>query len=67
MTVPPAPLTTAQLGYLARTWSFKYLASSRLSSFLTLNLELQHHHGPMWVNARGNDGVKEFLRTELGI
>jgi hypothetical protein len=35
--------------------------------FLTLTLESQHDQGPMWLNARGNDGVKEFLRTELGI
>jgi hypothetical protein len=35
--------------------------------FLTLSLELQDDEGPMWVNARGNDGFKEFLRTELGI
>lgn len=35
--------------------------------FLTITLELQHDLGPMWLKASGNDGVKEFLQTELGI
>ena len=35
--------------------------------FLTFTLELHHDQGPMWLKASGNDGVKEFLRTELGI
>jgi hypothetical protein len=35
--------------------------------FLTLTLELEHDQGPMWLKAIGNDGVKDFLRTELGI
>jgi hypothetical protein len=35
--------------------------------FLTLTLELQHDQGPVWLKATGNDGVKEFLRAELGI
>ncbi|OLD34162.1 MAG: hypothetical protein AUI50_07540 [Crenarchaeota archaeon 13_1_40CM_2_52_14] len=35
--------------------------------FLTLTLELHHDQGPVWLKARGDDGVKEFLRAELGI
>jgi hypothetical protein len=35
--------------------------------FLTLTLELHHDQGPIWLKATGNDGVKEFLRAELGI
>jgi hypothetical protein len=35
--------------------------------FLTLTLELEHDQGPMWLNATGDNGVKAFLRTELGI
>jgi hypothetical protein len=35
--------------------------------FLTLSLELQHDQGPIWLKVSGKDGVKNFLRTELGI
>jgi len=35
--------------------------------FLTLTLELHNNQGPMWLKATGNDGVKEFLRAELGL
>jgi hypothetical protein len=35
--------------------------------FLTLTMELQHDKGPIWLNISGDDGVKAFLRTELGI
>jgi hypothetical protein len=35
--------------------------------FLTLALELQRDHGPIWLRATGRDGVKDFLRVELGI
>jgi len=35
--------------------------------FLTLTLESHHDQGPIWLKATGNDGVKEFLRAELGI
>ena len=35
--------------------------------FLTLGLELQRDQGPIWLRATGEDGVKNFLRTELGI
>ena len=35
--------------------------------FLTLGIELQRDHGPIWLRASGKDGVKNFLRAELGI
>jgi len=35
--------------------------------FLTLTLELQRDQGPIWLKATGRDGVKDFLRVELGI
>ena len=35
--------------------------------FLTLTLELQHDQGPIWLKVSGKDGVKDFLRVELGI
>ena len=35
--------------------------------FLTLTLELQRVQGPIWLRATGKDGVKDFLRAELGI
>jgi len=35
--------------------------------FLTLTLELQRDLGPIWPKATGRDGVKDFLRLELGI
>jgi len=35
--------------------------------FLTLTLELQRDQGPIWLKATGKDGVKDFLRVELGI
>jgi hypothetical protein len=35
--------------------------------FLTLTLESQNDQGRIWLKISGNDGVKDFLRTELGI
>jgi len=35
--------------------------------FLTITLESHHDQGPIWLKASGNDGVKEFLRAELGL
>ncbi|OLD11236.1 MAG: hypothetical protein AUI93_05055 [Crenarchaeota archaeon 13_1_40CM_3_52_10] len=35
--------------------------------FLTLGLELQRDEGSIWLKATGKDGVKNFLRAELGI
>jgi hypothetical protein len=35
--------------------------------FLTITLELQRDQGPTWLKLTGEDGVKDFLRAELGI
>ena len=35
--------------------------------FLTFSLESQRDQGPIWLKATGEEGVKNFLRTELGI
>ena len=35
--------------------------------FLTITLELQRDQGPTWLSLTGEDGVKDFLRAELGI
>src|SRR5438132_1676139 len=35
--------------------------------FLTLTLELQGDQGPAWLKVTGENGVKDFLRAELGI
>ncbi len=33
----------------------------------TLTLELQLDQGPTWLKLTGKDGVKDFLRAEMGI
>jgi hypothetical protein len=35
--------------------------------FLTLTIESQRDQGPIWLRVSGEDGVKDFLRAELGI
>ena len=35
--------------------------------FFTFRLELEHEGGPMWLRLTGRDGVKQFLRAELGL
>ena len=35
--------------------------------FLTLSLESERDQGPIWLRATGEEGVKNFLRTELGM
>lgn len=35
--------------------------------FFTFILELEHEGGPMWLRLTGRDGVKQFLRAELGL
>jgi len=35
--------------------------------FLTISLELHRDQEPIWLKATGKDGVKNFLRAELGI
>ena len=35
--------------------------------FLTITLELPRDQGPTWLKLTGKEGVKDFLRAELGI
>jgi hypothetical protein len=35
--------------------------------FLTLVLEVEGEHGPLWLKLTGREGVKQFLRAELGL
>src|SRR3954465_2499094 len=35
--------------------------------FFAFMLGLEHEGGPMWLRLTGRDGVKQFLRAELGI
>jgi len=35
--------------------------------FLTLTIESQRDQGPVWLRVTGENGVKDFLRAELGI
>jgi len=35
--------------------------------FLTLTIESQRDQGPVWLRVAGENGVKDFLRAELGI
>jgi hypothetical protein len=35
--------------------------------FLTFSLEVEREGGPAWLRLTGRDGVKEFLRMELGL
>jgi hypothetical protein len=43
------------------------ILEQRCCPFLTLTLELQRDQGPIWLKATGEDGIKDFLRAELGI
>ena len=35
--------------------------------FLDFTLEVEAEHGPAWLTVTGPEGVKEFLRAELGL
>ena len=35
--------------------------------FLTLALEVECQQGPLWLKLTGREGVKAFLRAELGL
>ena len=35
--------------------------------FLTLVLEVECERGPLWLKMTGREGVKQFLRAELGL
>jgi hypothetical protein len=52
--------------FFASLWEWATL-EQLCCPFLTLTLELQRDQGPVWLKASGEDGVKDFLRAELGI
>jgi hypothetical protein len=35
--------------------------------FFTFELELEREGGPLWLRLTGREGVKQFLRAELGV
>ena len=35
--------------------------------FLNFGLEVEREEGPVWLRITGGEGVKEFLRAEIGI
>ena len=39
----------------------------RCCPFLAFSLQAEPEHGPIWLYVTGRDGVKEFLRHELGL
>jgi hypothetical protein len=40
---------------------------SRCCPFLEFTLHVETEHGPAWLTLTGPEGVKEFLRAELGL
>ena len=40
---------------------------SRCCPFFAFELELESHGGPLWLRIRGAEGVKAFIREELGL
>ncbi len=39
----------------------------RCCPFITFGLEVGRESGPLWLNLTGREGVKPFLKLELGI
>jgi hypothetical protein len=35
--------------------------------FFDFELTIEREGGPLWLRLRGRDGVKEFIRSELGV
>ena len=35
--------------------------------FFDFEVELQRDNGPLWLKLKGKDGIKPFIRAELGI
>jgi hypothetical protein len=35
--------------------------------FLAFTIQIESDGGPLWLNLTGREGVKEFLRAELGL
>lgn len=53
-------------GALAATAQWVAL-ESRCCPFFTFELELASGGGPLWLRIRGTEGVKAFIRAELGL
>ena|SRR5215510_4687900 len=56
--LPPAALPTAS------EW---VALESRCCPFFTFELALESRGGPLWLRLRGPEGVKNFIRAELGL
>jgi hypothetical protein len=39
----------------------------RCCPFLAFRLEAGRENGPLWLNLTGREGVKQFLKIELGV
>ena len=55
--LPPATLVTAS------EW---VALESRCCPFFAFEIELSRGGGPLWLRIRGTEGVKAFIRAELG-
>ena len=72
---------TQEIRELPDGYAFRYPADSALcltiAEFMTLErlccpffsftLELEREDGPLWLRITGREGVKQFLRAELGL
>ncbi len=46
----------------------EFIARERLCCpFLRFEMVAEQENGPLWLRLRGRDGVKEFIKAELGI
>ncbi len=46
----------------------RFVAGERLCCpFLRFTLDLPPDHGPLWLRLTGAEGVKDFIRAELGV
>jgi hypothetical protein len=46
----------------------EFIARERLCCpFFTFELVVEREDGPLWLRLRGREGVKEFIRAELGV
>ena len=61
-------------GYALRLSVERWLDAARWADlerkccpFFAFELELESHGGPLWLRIRGAEGVKAFIREELGL
>ncbi len=40
---------------------------ARCCPFFDFEVELQRDNGPLWLKLKGKDGIKPFIRAELGM